>query len=212
MSIVEFFLKGGPIMWPLLLASVMTLSVVVDRVIFLWSTSRGRRSCDFKEILFLAREGQIANAAAKAEVSSDVVVRVVGEGLQYADSCFEEAVSCAASKELAQYEKGMGVLDTAITLAPLLGLLGTVTGMISSFGLLGASELEAPTAITGGIAEALIATAFGLGIAIAALLPMNLINSKKEQLQREIEEAATEIQIALKSKPVKAPLKQLRAL
>jgi|LakMenEpi03Aug12_release.lakeMendotaPanAssembly.Ray.scaffolds.fasta_scaffold771421_2 biopolymer transport protein ExbB len=212
MNIVEFFLKGGPIMWPLLLSSVVTVSIVVDRVIFLWKAQRGRSSCDFKEIQFLVREGQTANAAAKAEVSSDVVVRVVGAGLQYADSCFAEAVSCAASKELSQYEKGLGVLDTAITLAPLLGLLGTVTGMISSFGILGASELEAPAAITGGIAEALIATAFGLGIAIAALLPMNLLNSKREQLQREIEEAATEIEIALKSKPVKAQLKQLRAL
>lgn len=212
MNIIEFFLKGGPIMWPLLLASIITLSVVVDRVVFLWKTFRARSSCDLKEVFFLLNDGQTQAAASKAKVSSDVVVRVVGAGLEHADTCFEEAVSCAAARELAQYEKGVGVLDTAITLAPLLGLLGTVTGMISSFGILGASELDAPTAITGGIAEALIATAFGLGVAIAALIPMNILNSRKEQLQREIENTATQAEIILKTRPVKSQVKQLRAL
>lgn len=199
-------------MWPLLLASVVTLSVVVDRVVFLWNAYRARSSCDLKEVFFLLNDGQTQAAATKAKASSDVVARVLGAGLEHADTCFEEAVSCAAAKELTHYEKGVGVLDTAITLAPLLGLLGTVTGMISSFGILGASELDAPTAITGGIAEALIATAFGLGVAIAALIPMNILNSRKEQLQREIENTATQAEIILKTRPVRGQVKQLRAL
>jgi flagellar motor component MotA len=86
------------------------------------------------------------------------------------------------------------VLDTVITLAPLLGLLGTVTGMMGSFSIIG-GEFSAPGAITGGIAEALIATAFGLGIAITALLPFNFLNSRLDEARHEIESAATQLEL-----------------
>ena len=89
------------------------------------------------------------------------------------------------------------MLDTIITLAPLLGLLGTVTGLIRSFGLLGAQELDAPAAITGGIAEALIATAFGLAIAIVALIPFNYLNARLEEARHEIEDASTHLELLL---------------
>jgi len=82
-------------------------------------------------------------------------------------------------------------------LSPLLGLLGTVTGMIHAFSLLGGSELDAPAAITGGIAEALIATAFGLGVAIIALIPYNYLNSKVEEARHEIEDASTHLELLL---------------
>jgi biopolymer transport protein ExbB/TolQ len=81
-----------------------------------------------------------------------------------------------------------------ITLAPLLGLLGTVTGMMGSFSLIG-GELSAPGAITGGIAEALIATAFGLGIAITSLIPFNVLNARMEDARHEIESAAKELEL-----------------
>jgi biopolymer transport protein ExbB len=97
------------------------------------------------------------------------------------------------------------VLDTVITLAPLLGLLGTVTGMINSFSLLGNQELGAPTAITGGIAQALLATAFGLMIAIVALLPFNFLNSTMEQARHEIEDAASRLDSILKGASSTAP-------
>ena len=101
--------------------------------------------------------------------------------------------------DLKRFHRGLTILDTAITLAPLLGLLGTVTGMIRSFDMLGGSELGAPTAITGGIAEALIATAYGLGIAITALLPLNYLNSREEEARLEMQDAASHIEIHLKS-------------
>ena len=110
---------------------------------------------------------------------------------------FSEALLRAANWELKRFNRGLSLLDTVITLAPLLGLLGTVTGMIHSFGLLGASELGAPQAITGGIAEALIATAFGLGVAILALLPFNYLNSRLEEARHEIQDAASHVEIYL---------------
>jgi biopolymer transport protein ExbB len=85
-----------------------------------------------------------------------------------------------------------------VTMAPLLGLLGTVTGMMGSFGMLGGAELSAPSQITGGIAEALIATAFGLGIAITALIPMNYLHQQAEKAKHEIEDASTHLEILMK--------------
>ena len=95
-------------------------------------------------------------------------------------------------------------MDTVITLAPLLGLLGTVTGMMGSFSLIG-GELSAPGAITGGIAEALIATAFGLGIAITSLIPFNYLTTKMEEADLEIESAATRLELLMGRHSVGAP-------
>lgn len=89
-----------------------------------------------------------------------------------------------------------------ITLAPLLGLLGTVTGMIHSFGLLGGTEIEAPQAIAGGIAEALIATASGLAVAILALLPFNYLNALVEEARHDLQDAATHLEIHVSPRAV----------
>jgi len=83
-----------------------------------------------------------------------------------------------------------------VTLAPLLGLLGTVTGLIRSFRFLGNEEL-AIQAVTGGIAEALIATACGLGIAIFALIPFNFFTSRVSNLEFELQTAATNLEVML---------------
>jgi len=93
------------------------------------------------------------------------------------------------------FNRGISVLDTIVTLAPLEGLFGTVTGMIHAFGLLGASELGAPAAITGGIAEALVATGFGLAIAMISLLPFNYLGTQLEEARQEIETAAAHLEL-----------------
>ncbi len=89
-------------------------------------------------------------------------------------------------------------MDTLVTLAPLLGLLGTITGLIRSFSFLGNEEL-AVQAVTGGIAEALIATACGLGIAIFALIPFNFFTSRVSNLEFELQTAATNLEVMLQS-------------
>jgi biopolymer transport protein ExbB len=209
---IELFIKGGPIMWPLLIASVLTLSVVIDRVVFLVRHRSGSSCRDVEQMMALVGEGKLVAAFQVGNGSKNVVARVLAAGLEHADTCYEESISCAANQELSQYERGTGLLDTVVTLAPLLGLLGTVTGMIRSFGLLGASELEAPVAITGGIAEALIATGFGLGIAIFALVPLNILSTVKASLELTLEDAATRVEILIKSRGSRAQVKQLRAV
>jgi biopolymer transport protein ExbB len=131
------------------------------------------------------------------EGTGDYVARVLVAALRERDTSFTNALLAQSSEELKRFNRGLTVLDTVITLAPLLGLLGTVTGMFNSFNLLGGTSLDAPAAITGGIAEALIATAFGLGIAITALIPYNYLNSRLEDARREIEIAGNRLELLL---------------
>jgi biopolymer transport protein ExbB len=98
---------------------------------------------------------------------------------------------------VSQARRYLPILDTVITLAPLLGLLGTITGMISAFGIVSEAGLGQPHAITGGIAEALIATATGLLIAIMTLIPYNYFRSKVEQLTDVLVEQSTRLELLL---------------
>jgi biopolymer transport protein ExbB len=194
---IQMFIKGGPIMWPILLASIVALTVVVERIFFILAERVRRQPQVVGEILARVEKGDVDGAIRIGESSRDFVARVLTYGLSHRDKSVSEALLRASNWELKRFNRGLSVLDTIITLAPLLGLLGTVTGMIHSFGLLGASELGAPAAITGGIAEALIATAFGLGVAITALLPFNYLNARLEEARLEIQDAASHIELNL---------------
>lgn len=194
---LEIFLRGGPIMWPLLATSITALAVVLERFAFILSERRKRRPPMVDKIISLVERGDIDGAVKAGNGSSDFVVRTLTSALKHREESLSSALLRAANRELKRFNRGLAVLDTITTLAPLLGLLGTVTGMIHAFGLLGGSELEAPAAITGGIAEALIATAFGLGIAITALIPFNYLNARLEEARHEIEDAATHLELLL---------------
>jgi biopolymer transport protein ExbB len=195
---IQIFLKGGPVMWPLLITSVIAISVVMERLFFIARESV-RRNPDAVERIFSDVEaGEEDRAAAHSRESQDYVAKVLAYALAHRGQSPTTALMRAAGRELNRFNRGLSILDTVITLAPLLGLLGTVTGMIRSFNLLGTQELGAPTAITGGIAEALIATAFGLLIAIIALIPFNFLNAKMEEARHEIEDAASRMDALLK--------------
>jgi len=195
---IKLFIQGGPIMWPILLASIVALTVVIERLWFIVSESVRRQPQVVGEILARVEKGDVDGAIGVGSASRDFVARVLTYGLAHRDKSLSEALLRASNWELKRFNRGLTILDTIITLAPLLGLLGTVTGMIHSFGLLGASELGAPAAITGGIAEALIATAFGLGVAITALIPFNYLNSRLEEARLDIQDAASHIELNLK--------------
>jgi len=195
---IEIFHKGGPIMWPLLLVSVVALTVVIERLVFIALEKKNRNPALVGDILTKVENGHVDEAARLGEGSKDFVARALTYALTHREKSFSEAMLRSANWELKRFNRGLTLLDTAITLAPLLGLLGTVTGMIRSFDMLGGSELGAPAAITGGIAEALIATAFGLGIAITALLPFNYLNAREEEARLEIQDAASHVELHLK--------------
>ncbi len=197
---IEIFVKGGPIMWPLLVTSVTALSITLERVIFIWRERVNRRPGSVEEILRAVERGQPDAGAKTGSGSPDFVARTLAAGLAHRGTSFSNALLRAANQELKRFSRGLAELDTIITLAPLLGLLGTVTGMIRAFGLIGGSQLDAPSAITGGIAEALIATAFGLGIAIVSLLPFNYLNARLEEARHELEDASNHLELLLKDR------------
>ena len=207
---IPIFLKGGPVMWPLLVASLVAITVVLERLIFTVGEGFRRDSAAVAKIFSEVEAGRLESATNVGRASRDFVARVLTYALEHRDVSFANALLEASSLELQRFNRGISILDTIVTLAPLMGLFGTVTGMIRAFGLLGASELGAPTAITGGIAEALIATAFGLLIAMIALLPFNFLNARLEWARQEIEHAGAHLELQLlKSEKLSAATAEL---
>lgn len=194
---IQIFLKGGPVMWPLLATSIVALTVVFERLWFSLRESAHRQPKVVACIISETERSEFDAAYAAGKDSQDYIARVLTYAIGHRDVSYSNAILQASSRELQRFNRGISLLDTIVTLAPLEGLFGTVTGMIHAFGLLGQSELGAPTAITGGIAEALIATAFGLLIAMVALLPFNYLNARLEQARQEIENAGAQVEMFL---------------
>jgi biopolymer transport protein ExbB len=196
-NIKHIFEKGGPIMWPLLIASILAMGTALERVLFLMNERLKRDPKALDRFFAAVTQGDTDLAIGISKTSKFYVVRALGYALQHKEQSLANALLYAQAQELKRFRRGIAVLDTVITLAPLLGLLGTVTGMMGSFSLIG-GDLSAPGAITGGIAEALIATAFGLGIAITSLLPFNFLNARMEDARHEIESAAAQLELLVR--------------
>lgn len=191
---VDFFIAGGPIMWPILGTLLVAIAVIGERILWWGRLARSRDALRLQDVLTAAEQGDFHRASALAQGSQDPVLRTIWHGLNHVNSSLQGALQVAAGVELQKAGRFLSTLDTLVTLAPLLGLLGTVTGIMGSFTAIGGSEL-AVEKVTGGIGEALIATAAGLGIAILCLIPYNLFNSKVAKLQFDIETAATNIEV-----------------
>jgi len=196
---IEMFLKGGPIMWPILLLSIATLGTVIERTIFL---IRERTRSDPRCVLNIFRlveRGNLEEAEKAGSGCTDRVGQVLTAGLVHRKISFTDAMMEEANVQLERYTRGLVVLDTAVTLGPLLGLLGTVIGMMHAFGFVGGEGIAGKTdAITGGVAESLITVSFGLAVAIVAILPLNYLNSRLDKVRRELESAMTRMELLLK--------------
>lgn len=193
---LQLFLEGGFVMWPILALSIATLSVVIERVIFLVTEARSRDQVAVRRIFHLVEQGQIDQAASALDGSGDMVVRVLSQGLEHRDTSLSEAMLESSSAELDRYNRGLVVLDTAVTLGPLLGLLGTVVGMMRVFGIIGGGDLAGnEQVLTGGISQCLVAVTFGLSVAIVAIVPLNYLNARLEKARRQLESAMTRLEL-----------------
>jgi len=194
--VIKTFVQGGPIMWPLLLTAVIAVAVFVERV---WWWIRETRRTDarrLEQVLAQIEEGDVSAASKLAENSEDPVLRMIWHGLNHVHCSLQGAMQMAAGIELERAGRFIAVLDTIITLAPLLGLLGTVTGIMHSFSFVGNEDLAA-VKVSGGIAEALIATACGLAIAMFCLIPFNYFQRRIERLRFKLETQATNVEVML---------------
>ena len=193
-ALVELFLKGGPIMWPIAVLTLFSVAVIVERVWWWFLLSRNRDAALLDTVLTAVEAGDVAAALKLCGGSADPVLRVISAGITHRHASLQGALQAAAGVEIKRAGRFLTAMDTIITLAPLLGLLGTVTGIMGSFSSIGSSEL-AVEKVTGGIGEALIATAFGLGIAIVTLVPYNWFHSLVASLQHDIETAANNVEV-----------------
>ena len=193
-DLVGIIIKGGPVMVPLILCSVISLAVVIERILF-WRRISVRQTAD--AMLALVETGEVIKAVNLGREADSPLARVLATGLAHRNPSPAKALEVAAQKEIPVLKRRLTILDTIITLAPLLGLLGTVVGMIGSFDIMSQAGLGQPHAVTGGVAEALIATATGLLIAILTLVPYNYFTSRANEEMEEIEYYASRLELLL---------------
>jgi biopolymer transport protein ExbB len=197
-SPMELFKHGGIIMWPILMVSFIALTVVVERLLFIFRENGNREPEVVEKMLEFVEKGDTDGALQIGRKSKDSVARILVYSLSNKEYSLSNAFIRASSQELARYQQGMATLDTVITAAPLLGLLGTVTGMMRTFGALNGGIAAGMDKITGGVAEALIATCCGIFIAVCGLLPYNYLNARAEQAKQEISDASHALEIFIK--------------
>jgi len=192
-QVAEYFRQGGIFMYPLLFFSVLAATVAIERFIVF-----SKAKLNVSEFLTKIRKALLVNRNVKeaikiCEQSKGPVASVMKAGLLrygHAREDIEKTIENAALYELDRLEKRLGVLGTTANVAPMLGFLGTVAGMIKSFATLAEQGLTNPASVAVGISEALITTATGLIIAIPAQLVYNWYTTKITRFVRDIETAS----------------------
>jgi biopolymer transport protein ExbB len=188
MGINNLFVAGGAVMWPLLGFSVVAIALIIERVGF-WVRINKRQNRVVKDVLNLYRRENVVGAIDKLRQNADLpIARIFLAALELEEPTPEEfrlALESEAQAEVPLLKRFNVVFETIISLAPLLGLLGTILGLITSFASLKIGDVggSRTTDVTGGISEALIATASGLIVAIFTLL---FANTFRGMYQRQI--------------------------
>ncbi len=182
-------IRGGIMMVPLAAAALVALAVILERLwVYHQADIHGESETLRDRLRAAVAEGGQAGVIRLLEGEHGALSRVLLAGARAPDTTTgEAAMTDEARLTLMELERGLPTLDTVITLAPLLGLLGTITGMMGSFRLLSNTGIGHPRAVTGGIAEALIATATGLVIAVFTLVFHNYFQSRLARIEAELE-------------------------
>lgn len=189
-SFLELFVKGGGIMWPLLALSLVSAVFIIERLFVL-----RKAKINVNEFLAKLRKALIVNRSIRdavkvceqyqGPVASIMKAGLLKHGQPRED--IEKTIENAALYEMGRLERGLVVIATVANVAPLLGFLGTVWGMIKSFDALAEAGLSNPGLVAAGISEALITTASGLAVAIPAQLFYNYFMSRINKFVRDIE-------------------------
>ncbi len=199
---IHMLIAGGWMMIPIVISSLIAVSIILERGWFFYHMPTHDHA---ERMIKLVAQGKFTDALALNDRESNSILRVLTAGIHSRASGPEKAMEAAGIAELTNMKRGMPALDTIITLAPLLGLLGTIIGMIDSFGIMANQGIGQPHAVTGGVAEALICTAAGIFVAVIALVPYNYFLSRIEQQTELIEYYATRMESSLKDSTENTP-------
>ena len=193
-AFIAIIIKGGIVMIPLVACSLISLTLTIERIIF-WAKLKSQDV--LSQLMTLVERNDFEQALQLGKTSSQPIARVLAAGIAHRNPAPAKAMEAAAQAEIPVLKSRLGVLDTIVTLAPLLGLLGTVVGMIGSFDVMSEVGMGQPHAVTGGVAEALIATATGLLIAILTLIPYNYFTAKVEREMDRMEHFSSSLELLL---------------
>ena len=188
----ELFLKGGFLMYPIAFCSVIALGIFLERLFFL------RRKRVIPRDFLIAIEdlivrGKLAEGITLCKQNNSVISHVLRTALEHYASrreVIKERIEEVGRREAASLESYINVIGTVAGIAPLLGLLGTVSGMIKSFKIISLQGVADPASLAGGISEALITTAAGLVVAIPAYVMYRYLMNKADSLILEMEESS----------------------
>lgn len=191
MFLIEVFRSGGPVMWPLLICSLIAVAIVLERA-FTLRASRILDPAIVERLSGLAEGGRADRALQFSRENPGLFSNIVGPGLELAavgerESVAKEAVEDAGRHQTVRLHRYLGTLGTIVGISPLLGLLGTVTGMINVFKTIAETGGGQAAQLSSGISQALITTATGLLIAIPALVAYNYFNEKAQSIVSDLE-------------------------
>ncbi len=192
-TLVDYFQRGGVVMWFILFVALIALAISLERIYSLFIKIRTNPVKLVEEVIAIIEEKGVNEAIEYLNSKKSPIAKVLAAGLEKAGKSkvvVEEAMTRRALKELAFLDRGMIYIAAAVTLAPILGFLGTVTGMINAFNAIAkAGEVE-PSVVSAGISEALITTAFGLFVAAPFSLLYSAFMDRINTYQKQIEEAS----------------------
>lgn len=192
---IDTIIKGGIIMIPIILCSIVALAIIIERAYNL--TTAKVHPPDFViKVKGLLNSGKIKEAIAICSSATSPVATIFEAGVLKRKKDREqikEAIEHAGRQETHQLNKYLSVLATIASIAPLLGLLGTVTGMVKAFGVIAVQGVGDPNALAGGISEALITTVAGLVVAIPTLVAHNYFSKRITRFVMEMENTSLEL-------------------
>ena len=189
---------GGPILWVLVIISIGAFAVVLERIVFFARNEKNIGDTFKDEILSLVANKKIDEAIALCDTKKSCVASAVKKFLQKAPKGidvqdYEFILKEITIKETSSYESRLNLLASVISISPMLGLLGTVTGMIRAFTNISKYGAGDAAIVADGIAEALLTTAAGLMIAIPVIVIYNYLNRRLEKMENEIDDVVTNI-------------------
>lgn len=195
-AFLTYLHQGGFMMYPLILCSILAIGIILERAY----TFRKATSVDPEELLEEIKQtykpGDVREAAKLLEDAKTPYSRIFARGLKNADRSAEAidmAMSQEAANEIPPLENYLSGLRTIVTICPLLGLLGTIAGMIASFKEVARSGLSSPTAVMGGVSEALVSTATGISIAVVGLIFHNYFGNLVKRFVEDMEYYGSEL-------------------